>query len=170
MIKYAVVENGIVTESYDSLPIVWKNVSGFHHIGDDVEALKSYGWYIVNTVMPTYDPNTQTINEMAPQFTYNAKSDIVRVTYPVNEIDREPVAELQRRFLVLIRDNRDLKLKESDWTMMPDVTDTKPAEWVNAWKDYRQALRNLPDTITLKPDEIPDFSKFTGWPVEPASN
>ena len=41
MIKYAVVEDNQVTETFTGLPLSWRNTSGFNLIGDDVEDRKS---------------------------------------------------------------------------------------------------------------------------------
>lgn len=38
-----------------------------------------------------------------------------------------------------VRERRDQKLLESDWTQLPDV----PLETKNAWATYRQALRDV---------------------------
>lgn len=46
-----------------------------------------------------------------------------------------------------IRKTRNVLLAESDWSQMPDngLSDSKRAEWVA----YRQALRDLPNTVDL---------------------
>ena len=43
MIKYAVVEDNQVTETFTGLPLSWRNTSGFNLIGDDVEVLDVKG-------------------------------------------------------------------------------------------------------------------------------
>lgn len=47
--------------------------------------------------------------------------------------------------LDVIRDWRRLALKECDWTQLPDVT-LSDAQ-VQAWTEYRQALRDLPQVF-----------------------
>ena len=62
----------------------------------------------------------------------------------------------------LLRIERNKKIAETDWRMLPDQTPSD--EWIN----YRQALRDLPASATPKLDsnyEL-DFSSFT-WPTEP---
>lgn len=54
------------------------------------------------------------------------------------------------------RGERNQLLAESDWTQAADL----PEEFRNAWASYRQALRDLPDTIT-------DPAKVD-WPEPPA--
>ena len=66
-------------------------------------------------------------------------------------------------------DNRNQKLKDCDWAVMQDVVESKGANWYNSWKTYRQALRDLPDTVSFKEDEYPpDFYTSVNWPQEPS--
>jgi hypothetical protein len=59
-----------------------------------------------------------------------------------------------------IRDDRNLKLAESDWTQSGDVlTSSKRAEWAT----YRQQLRDLPESIT-NPLE---WREADNWPSKP---
>ena len=63
----------------------------------------------------------------------------------------------------LLRIERDKKIAETDWRVLPDQTPSD--DWIN----YRQALRDLPASATPKLDsnyEL-DFSSFT-WPTEPS--
>lgn len=63
-------------------------------------------------------------------------------------VDREDSEEeisqsdLKYKALAKLRYFRDIELKDSDWTQMPDnsLTDEKRQEWAN----YRQQLRDLP--------------------------
>jgi len=62
----------------------------------------------------------------------------------------------------LLRIERDNKIAETDWRVLPDQTPSD--DWIN----YRQALRDLPASASPKLDsnyEL-DFSSFT-WPTEP---
>ena len=58
----------------------------------------------------------------------------------------------------LFRNTRDAKLKESDWTQLPDspLSDSKKTEWAT----YRQALRDLPASTT-------DYDNVT-YPTQPS--
>lgn len=59
-----------------------------------------------------------------------------------------------------IRVIRTDKLKESDWTQMPGaLSDTAKANW----ETYRQALRDLPSTITNPTTWLEEDS----WPEKP---
>ena len=62
----------------------------------------------------------------------------------------------------LLRIERDTRIGLTDWRASSDLTLS------NAWKTYRQALRDLPASASPKLDsnyEL-DFSSFT-WPTEP---
>jgi len=52
-----------------------------------------------------------------------------------------------------LRNKRDKLLQQSDWTQMPDspLTEEKKQEW----QTYRQALRDLPQTIDINNIEFP---------------
>lgn len=58
-----------------------------------------------------------------------------------------------------IRIRRDMLLTKSDWTQIPDAQLT--TEQADAWKVYRQSLRDLPSTIDA---DNPVF------PVDPLGN
>ena len=63
----------------------------------------------------------------------------------------------------LLRIERNKKIAETDWRMLPDQTPSD--DWIN----YRQALRDLPASASPKLDsnyEL-DSSSFT-WPTEPS--
>ena len=75
-----------------------------------------------------------------------------------NKISELDAAEPMR----LLRIERDKKIAETDWRVLPDQTPTD--DWIN----YRQALRDLPASASPKlgSDYKLDFSSFT-WPTEP---
>jgi hypothetical protein len=57
----------------------------------------------------------------------------------------KPLPPLDVQWQQLVQQRND-KLAASDWTQLPDVLLT--AEQVTAWREYRQALRAWPDTVT----------------------
>ena len=71
-------------------------------------------------------------------------------------IDRPPLTMEQA--MSALRIERDQRLAASDWTQMPDAPLGDAAR--AAWRGYRQALRDLPETVT-DPAAI-------AWPVAPA--
>lgn len=56
---------------------------------------------------------------------------------------------------IAARENRNQRLRDTDWTQTPDCTVDK-----QAWATYRQALRDLPTQ--------PGFPDNIVWPVPPA--
>ena len=77
------------------------------------------------------------------------------VNSKISELDN---AEAMR----LLRIERDARIVKTDWRASSDLTLT------DAWKTYRQALRDLPASASpkLNSNYELDFSSFT-WPTEP---
>lgn len=59
---------------------------------------------------------------------------------------------------VAVRLLRDQLLRDSDWAVLPDTPPAKTA--LDAWKTYRQALRDIPQTYGRPADVV--------WPEAPA--
>lgn len=63
-----------------------------------------------------------------------------------------------------LRIHRDRLLQKCDWVTLPDVN--LPEEKKTAWLNYRQALRDLPNTAN--PELDGPFVKNVDWPQEPS--
>ena len=62
----------------------------------------------------------------------------------------------------LLRIERDVRIAKTDWRASSDLT------LADAWKTYRQALRDLPASATPKLDSNYDLDLTTvAWPTEP---
>ena len=62
----------------------------------------------------------------------------------------------------LLRIERDARIAKTDWRASSDLTLS------DAWKTYRQALRDLPATATPKLNSDYDLDLTTvAWPTEP---
>ena len=63
----------------------------------------------------------------------------------------------------LLRIERDVRIAKTDWRASSDLT------LADAWKTYRQALRDLPASASpkLNPDYELDLTSIT-WPTEPS--
>lgn len=59
--------------------------------------------------------------------------------------------------LAAIRTERDRRLRECDWTQLPDVAESTRT----AWKPYRQTLRDMPESV------VDPFNP--AWPMTPPS-
>ncbi len=64
-----------------------------------------------------------------------------------------------------VREERNKKLKDSDWTIGEDspLSDSKKDEW----KTYRQALRDMPSGTTPVIDIDQNIVSGLTWPTEP---
>ena len=62
--------------------------------------------------------------------------------------------------LNVVRQKRNRLLNESDWTQLMD--NVLSANLLRDWRAYRQALRDLPSTLTAE-----NITRFT-WPTPPA--
>ena len=73
-------------------------------------------------------------------------------SWDIKEIPVEPEPEkhepTKEELLEMIRQIRNEKLYECDWTQLPDAPLTN--EQKQAWQEYRQALRDLPQTIDME--------------------
>lgn len=93
---------------------------------------------------------------------------IWKTTIPLEE----HYTELLNKYLVkeqldCIRIERDILLLDSDkYTSIPDWPH-KTEEIRQAWFDYRQALRDLPQTVNLQIDENGNFTNIE-WPTPPS--
>ena len=90
-------------------------------------------------------------------------------TMPTEEEINAKIAELEAAepFRVL-REERNRRLAETDWTQLKDIDLDLIRE--RNWKNYRQALRDLPSKSTPKLDSNGnlDMSSVT-WPDKPST-
>ena len=85
-------------------------------------------------------------------------------TKPTEKEINDKVTELNNgEPMKLLREERNKRLAETDWMANSDVTMT------DAWKTYRQALRDLPESSTPKLNSIDglDMTSVT-WPTKPS--
>jgi len=83
---------------------------------------------------------------------------------PTEDALNTKIAELDgAEAMKLLRDERDRRIAKSDWRASSDLTIS------DAWKTYRQALRDLPAsaTPTLDSNYELDMTSVT-WPTEPS--
>jgi len=89
--------------------------------------------------------------EYTHPFTYDADEDAVYGTWQQTDVlDRINEAKAKG-----IREQRDVLLDESDFTMFPDA----PVANIEPWKTYRQALRDIP--------QQDGFPHDVTWPTHP---
>ena len=85
-------------------------------------------------------------------------------TKPTETEINSKISELNNaEAMKLLRIERDVRIAKTDWRASSDLTLT------DAWKTYRQALRDLPASATpkLNSDYELDLTSVT-WPTEPS--
>lgn len=78
-------------------------------------------------------------------------------TVEVQPMTDQEIQSAKDSAMAQIRAQRNVLLKQSDYTQIADNPDPKKAEWAA----YRQTLRDLPANITGDP------RTFTDWPTDP---
>ena len=78
--------------------------------------------------------------------------------------------EASRDHLAEVKDRRNWLLAVSDWTRLDDIT--LSADKKAEWQTYRQALRDLPQTIAntagLTAKKLADDHSHSAWPTKPS--
>ena len=82
-----------------------------------------------------------------------------------SEIDAEVTRLNNTEPMKLLREIRDIRLTACDWTQSRDLTLSND----DAWKTYRQALRDLPASASPTLDSYGDLDMTSvTWPTEPS--
>ena len=77
-----------------------------------------------------------------------------------NAVNTEVSNMLSKVPMRLLREERNRKLQETDWWVLPDRIASQEQ------KDYRQSLRDLPSTASPELDEQGNLTNVT-WPTKP---
>ena len=90
-------------------------------------------------------------------------------TLPTEQEVLEKLEELKKeRPFVLLRKERNRLISETDWTQLKDIDLDIIRE--RNWKNYRQALRDLPTKSNPKLNSIGDLDMSSvTWPDKPSS-
>lgn len=147
--KYAYVENGQVKDIRQSLPNVWSNISNFNTLDDNT--VKGFGW------LPYTFIEGQTGDDyiiLASNFEI-LENEVIEHQITRLKTDEEKEQDKQNMWKI-VREERNKKLSECDWTQLADspLTNQKQTEW----QIYRQSLRDI--TTQLNPFSIE-------WPTPP---
>jgi len=159
MTNYAHVENGSIQKLYDVVPTAWRNVSGLDRLSE--EDLVSLGWYKIVKNRPGYDSATQRVEY---SYDYDSATDTVIETSTVVDIVPPSIEEARPAFLRFLREVRNEKLAETDFTQLADVVARSAPETNQAWSDYRQALRDLPQRYST--EDVINIERVE-WPSKP---
>jgi len=153
------------------LPDNWGNISNFYALENDLQYLKSHGWYpVVDDTVPL--TNTLTQRYADPVYTLDKSAECVRKFCAVIESRlsvsiSDMFAESRKSFLWALRHRRGELLKDSDWSQATDLQATRSDEWRNAWTAYRQQLRDLPFVYSQPPYESITDINLVQWPTVP---
>ena len=92
--------------------------------------------------------------------------DVDNLTMPSETEINNKIAELDAAEpMRLLREERDARLAETDWTQNPDVSNDVKTKW----QAYRQALRDLPATADPKLNAGYHLDQTSvNWPTKPS--
>ena len=90
-------------------------------------------------------------------------------TKPTEEQVNAKIAEIKAAEpMGLLRDERNYRLAQTDWTQLKDIDLAIIRE--RNWKNYRQALRDLPSKSTPKLDSNGELDMTSvSWPDKPST-
>lgn len=148
---FAIVENGLVRQypfTESDLRNKHPNVS-FPEVIDDATMAAFGAQKVCQTERPPFDPDTQVLFESLPVF--DEPSQEWRQVWAVRDFTE---AEKDNQSYV-VRNHRNQRLSETDWTQCKDIPDSVSSAWVA----YRQALRDI--------TKQPGFPLKVDWPVSP---
>lgn len=148
MQKYCYIENGEVVQIYEDLPQVWKNVSNFYLLPDEI--IKTYGWLpliVENENKPVFVSSNYVIEENV------VREVIVTRDKTEKEIEEDAARELEIGW-TQIRSQRDEMLKQSDLFVLIDKWELLTEEQKQEIRVYRQALRDIPQNFETPEDVV----------------
>lgn len=160
MAEWAFVENNTVVECHDYLPNNWRNHSGLHLSENNEEFLNSIGWFKITKSSLNVNPNLEQLMGFNYQIE-NGQVNEIPIIQPFTETEIEQKRQNEfSLFLSQVRQTRNEKLKESDYTQLNDVISTMDSETISKWNQYRQQLRDFPSSFT-------EPAGFINWPLKP---
>jgi hypothetical protein len=146
--NYCLVENNAIVEGPRALPRSWRNISGLNWLSN--HDLRPLGW------LPSRIEEG-IVDEKFVGSTFTITETEVIETKQWRKFTAEEQAEIEAQKAKQVRSERNAKLTETDWTQVDDTPLDNVAK--NAWANYRQALRDLPDQA--------GFPFNVTWPAQP---
>ena len=105
------------------------------------------------------------IRRLAPDCEYidnGGEITVISGTMPSDEEINAKIKEMEiAEPMRLLREKRDILLRETDWTQNRDVTLSNDSDW----QTYRQSLRDLPSTAS--PTLVNGVLSNVTWPTKP---
>lgn len=162
MAEWVYVENKDIVEYHGALPKSWRNISGLDKASLDF--LNNLGWFPVEKNYVSFDEDQYRIDGYEYQIMSNVAIETLRLVKLTDQELNAILKEKQENFYSSLKQERDAKLKDSDWTQLFDIQAAKSDIWKNNWKNYRQQLRDLPSLYEDTQDY--NFSSIV-WPEPP---
>lgn len=135
---FAFIENGALKQyPYSLYEIKLANLNTSFPSTVSDETMAEYGAMRVYFATPPVLSDTQFLVEDTPVFDVDAQR--WTQVWQVRDMTTEEVTQRFDNAASAIRQQRDSKLAETDWTQLADSTVDK-----SAWATYRQALRDIP--------------------------
>ena len=164
MAEWVYVENNKIKEYHGSLPKSWRNISGLDKA--DMTYLNNIGWFQVEKNHASYDENQYKSDGYEYQISSNRVVETIKLIRLTDQEINEKNQRKREEFYNYLRQERNRRLVESDWTQVLDLQSIKSSQWIDAWKTYRQNLRDLPS----KYENEQNYNTSTiDWPQEPNS-
>ena len=156
MANWAIVKDGIVTNTYEYLPGFWNNISNFDAI-TDLDYLKSLGWYPVTKIETPYNELLEFIESST--FTFNdgqVNEHLIIKQIPITP----PNLQEEEDQWIIIRQERDTLMANFEWRYSrydrQIRLDLQPSDPIELMDKYMQDLADI--TTQSDPFNI-------SWPV-----
>jgi len=138
-----------------SLPKNWRNISGLNLSEGDHIFLKPLGW------LPAIETKINLMyNEVYDEDQITINSDNVQIIQRVRSMTTSEKNERDKIHLERMRDERNDKLRATDFYALSDVTMSEDME------TYRQSLRDFPATCDMTKWGTTEWPDIT-WPTKP---
>lgn len=162
MAEWVYVENNKIKEYHGSLPKSWRNISGLDKA--NMTFLNDVGWFQVEKNHASYDENLYKSDGYEYQISSNRVVETIKLIRLTDQEINERIQRKREEFYSYLRQERNRRLLNSDWTQVFDLQSIKSSQWIDAWKTYRQNLRDLPS----KYENEQNYNTSTiDWPQEP---
>jgi hypothetical protein len=146
--NYCLVENNAIVDGPRGLPKSWRNISGLNWLSND--ELRPLGWLPCRI-------GEGVVDEKFVGSTFTVTPTEVVELKQWRKFTAEESAEIAAQKAKQVRNERNTKLTQCDWTQLDDTPLDNLAK--SAWANYRQALRDVPDQA--------GFPFNVTWPVQP---